>query len=70
MVGQWPQVLKDLKCAPLNNRLCQTSPILIDINSNVTLFNLITVNVNKCDGSCNTIDDLYAPVGPSNEVKT
>ena len=62
MVGQWPQVLKDLKC--------QTSPILIDINSNVTLFYLITVNVNKCDGSCNTIDDLYAPVGPSNEVKT
>ena len=49
-----------IKCASLNNHLCQARPALINLNSDETLFYPFTISVNKCGGSCNTIDDLYA----------
>ena len=33
---------------------------LLDINSNETLLYAYTVSINKCGGSCSTIDDSYA----------
>ena len=32
--------------------------------------NLLTVSVNKCGGSCNTIDYAYVPVCVSNKIKS
>ena len=47
-----------IKCVYLNNRPCQARTTL-DINFNETLFYPLTVSVNKCGGSCNTINDSY-----------
>ena len=47
-------------CLYLNNHPYQARPTLANINSDETLFYLLTVSVNKCGGSCNTIDDPYA----------
>ena len=49
---------------------CQTRTILVDMNSNETLFYPFTVSVTfKCGESCNTIDDPYAQVCVPNKVK-
>ena len=42
---------------------------LLNINSNETLSYPFTVSVNKCGGSCNTIDDPHARVWVPNKVK-
>ena len=42
---------------------------LFDINSNEILFSSFTVSVNKCGGTCNTIDNPYARIYVSNKVK-
>ena len=58
-----------LKCVSLNNRSCQTRPILVNINSNQPLYCPFTFSVNKCGGSCNTIIDSCAQACVPNKVK-
>ena len=53
----------------LNYQSCQTKPTIVSINSNKILLYPFTVSVNKCSGSCNTIDDPYVRVCVPNEVK-
>ena len=57
-----------IKCASLNNQPCQAR-LTLDINSNKTLLYTYTVSFNKCCGSCNTIDDLYARFCVPNKAK-
>ena len=56
-------------CVYLNNQLFQARGILSDINFNETLFHPFTVSVNKCGKSYYTIDDPYARVCASNNLK-
>ena len=45
-------------CVSLNIRPCNARPTVVNINSNETLCYPFTVSFNKCDESCNIIDDL------------
>ena len=58
-----------IKCVSLSNQLCQDRPTPVDINSNKILFHLFIVSVNKCDGSCSTIDDWFGRVCVPNKAK-
>ena len=58
-----------LKCVSLNNQSCKARPTLRNINSEKTLFYQFIVSVNKCDRSCDTIDDPYTRVCVRNKVK-
>ena len=58
-----------IKCLILNNRPCKARSTLVNINSDETIFYQFTVTVNKCGGSCNTIDDPYTRVCVPNKVK-
>ena len=58
------------ECLSLNNYRWQVVPTLVNINSDKTLFYLFTVIINKCGGSCTTIDDLYGQVCVTNIVKS
>ena len=51
---------RPVKCVSLNNQPSLTRPIIVNTNSDKTLFYPFTVSVNKCGGSCNTNDDSYA----------
>ena len=44
-------------------------PTLFDINSNERLYYSIVFSVNKCGGSCNTIDDPYAEIYASDKCE-
>ena len=49
-----------LKCALMNNQECKIRPQIINVNSNEPSFYPYNVEINKCSGSCNNINNLYA----------
>ena len=63
------EFIKKMKLISLNNRTGQTRPTLVGINSNKTNFYQFNVSVNKCGGSCSTIEDPYVPVCVPKQVK-
>ena len=46
----------------MNSQECKIRPQLIDINSNEPSFYSYSIRINKCSGSCNSINDPYAKV--------
>ena len=53
----------------MNNRGCKIRSEIIDINSNEPTFYPYSVNINKCSGSCNNINDSYAKLCVRGVVK-
>ena len=51
---------KALECVSVINQKCMPRPKILDVNEGVgeALFYLYNVQVNKCSGSCNTLDNL------------
>ena len=58
-----------LKCVSMNNQECKIRPEIININTNEPLFYPYTIIMNKCKGSCNTINDPYAKICVPEEIK-
>ena len=44
----------------MKNQECKARMKIIDVNSNQPVFYPYSIKVNKCSGSCNNINDLYA----------
>ena len=51
-----------LKCVSMNNQECKIIPEIININSNEPLFYPYSIEIEKCSGSCNNINDAYAKI--------
>ena len=49
-----------IKLLPLNNQPCKSELTIFNKNSTKTTFYWFTVSVNKCGGSCDTVEDPYA----------
>ena len=58
-----------LKCVLMNNQECKIRPEIINSNSNEHLLYPYDVKINKCSGSCNNINDLYAKMCAPNVFK-
>ena len=60
-----------LECASVINRICMPRPKILDVNEGVgeALFYLYNVLVNKCSGSCDTLDDPMARLCVPNIIK-
>ena len=58
-----------LKCVSINNQKCTTRSVIMNINSNETLFYPYNVLVNKCSGSCNDTNNFYARLCVPDVVK-
>ena len=61
--------VNSLKCASANNQECKVRPEIININSNELLFYPYSININKCSGSCNNINDPYSKMCVPDVVK-
>ena len=46
----------------MNNQECKIRPEIINLNTDELLFYPYIIKLNKCKGSCNTINDLYAKI--------
>ena len=42
----------------LNNEPCMIRPFLIDLNPVELKYYLLMIDVDKCSGSCNSVDEL------------
>ena len=49
-----------LECTSMNNQECKARPKITDVNKNEPVFYPYSIKVNKCSGSCSSIDDPYA----------
>ena len=63
--------IKALECVLVVNRKCMPRPKIFDVNEGVgeALFYPYNVLVNKCSGSCNTLDDPMAKMCVPNIIK-
>ena len=53
---QW-RFLVVLKCVSMNNQECKIRPKMININSNEPSFYPYSIEMSRCSGSCNNIND-------------
>ena len=62
---------KALECVSVTNQECMPRPKILDVNEGVgeALFYPYNVLVNKCSGSCNTLDDPMAKLCVLNIIK-
>ena len=61
--------VNSLECVSMNNEKCKTTTKITNINNNEPVFYPFIVKVNKCSGSCNNINDLYAKLFVPDVVK-
>ena len=51
--------VNSLECVSMNNQKCKIRSEIINGNSNEPVLYPYSITINKCKGSCNTINDLY-----------
>ena len=61
--------VNSLEYVSMNNQECRTRTKIININNNEPVFYPFSINVNKCSGSCNNINDPYANLCVPDVVK-
>ena len=60
--------VNSLKCVSMNQE-CKMRSKIIDINNNEPSFYPYSIEVNKCSGNCNNINDPYAKLCVPDVVK-
>ena len=63
------QNVNSLECFSANDKKCEVGPEIINLNTNEPLFYPYSIKINKCKGSCNTINDPYAKICVPNNIK-
>ena len=58
-----------MSCISLKNQECKVRPKIADINSNNPIFYPFSIKINKCTGSCNSINNPYAKICFPDTVK-
>ena len=61
--------VNSLECVSMNNQECKTRSETISVNTNEPMFYLYSITINKCKGSCNTINDPYAKLCVTDTIK-
>ena len=63
--------IKGLECVSVVNKKCMPRPKILDVNEGISeaLFYPYNVHVNKCSGSCNTLEDPMARLCVPNIIK-
>ena len=61
--------VNSLECVSLNNQGCKIRTETISLYTNEPMFYLYSIKINRCKGSCNTINDPYAKICVPDQVK-
>ena len=61
--------VNSLKCVSMNNQECKIRSEIINVNTNEPMFYPYSITINKCKGSCNTINDSYAKLCVPDTIK-
>ena len=58
-----------LECFSSNDQKCEVRSEIINININEQVFYPYSIKINKCKGSCNTINDPYVKICVPEKIK-
>ena len=58
-----------LKCVSMSSQNCKIRSEIVDFNSNEPLFYPYNIKINKCRGSCNSINVPYAKLCVPDVIK-
>ena len=61
--------VNSLECFSANNQKCKIRREIINLHTNEPLFYPFNIKINKCKGSCNTINDPYAKICVPDKIK-
>ena len=61
--------VNSLECVSMNNQKFKIRSEIINANTNEPMFYPYSITVNKCKGSCNTINDPYAKLCVPDTIK-
>ena len=53
----------------MNNQECKIKTEIINLNTNERMFYAYSIKINRCKGSCNTINDTYAKICVPDQIK-
>ena len=62
--------VNSLECVSVNNKECKITSEIINVNTNEPMFCSYSIKINKCKGSCNTVNDPYAKLFVPDTIKT
>ena len=57
------------ECVSMNNQECTIRSEIMNVNTNEPTFYPYSITINKCKGSCNTINDPYAKLCVPDTIK-
>ena len=57
--------VNSLECVSMNNQECKIRTEIINLNNNEPIYYPYSFKINRCKGSCNTINDPYANISIS-----
>ena len=61
--------VNSLECVLINNEECKIRTEIISLNTNEPMFYPYSIKINRCKGSCNTINDPYAKKCVPDQIK-
>ena len=61
--------MNSLECISMNNQECKIRSKIINLITNELMFYPYSIKINKCKGSCNTINDPYAKICVPDNIK-
>ena len=64
-----PSNVNSLECASMNNQEIKIRPEIINVNTDEPLFYPYGIKINRCKGSCNTINKPYAKICVPDQIK-
>ena len=61
--------VNSLECVSMNNQECKIRTEIINLNTNGPMFYPCSIKINRCKGSCNTINSPYARICVPDQIK-
>ena len=61
--------VNSVECVSMNNQECKIRTEIINLNTNEPMFYPYSIKINRCKGSCNTINNLYAKLCVPDQIK-
>ena len=61
--------VNSLECVLMNNQECKIRTEITNLNTNESIFYPYSIKINRCKGSCNTINDPYAKICVPDQIK-
>ena len=64
-----PSNLNSLECVSMNNQECKIRTEIINLNTNEPMFYPYSIKINRCKGSCKTVNNPYAKICVPDQIK-